>query len=65
MSCFFRGKLGLHGGENMDKKQDKQGKSAEAVEKGWPGVIITDPQGSYTGRPKDTHEVPVQDVDDL
>ena len=27
--------------------------------------ILTDPQGSYTGRPVDTDEVPVQDADDL
>ena len=25
----------------------------------------TDPQGSYTGRPKDVGDVPVQDADDL
>ena len=25
----------------------------------------TDPNGSYTGRPDDLHEVPVQDADDL
>lgn len=25
----------------------------------------TDPQGSYTGRPWDADEVPVQDADDL
>lgn len=25
----------------------------------------TDPQGSWTGRPLDPHEVPVQDADDL
>lgn len=25
----------------------------------------TDPMGSWTGRPLDPHEVPVQDVDDL
>lgn len=29
------------------------------------GKIVTDPQGSYTGRPEDNYEVPVQDVDDL
>lgn len=28
-------------------------------------IIRTDPQGSYTGRPNDPYEVPVQDVDDL
>ncbi len=27
--------------------------------------IVTDPQGSYTGRPKDREEIPVQDADDL
>ena len=27
--------------------------------------IITDPNGSYTGRPKDPYEKPVQDADDL
>ncbi len=25
----------------------------------------TDPQGSYTGKPEDPNEVPVQDADDL
>jgi len=25
----------------------------------------TDPQGSYTGKPEDPNEKPVQDVDDL
>ena len=28
-------------------------------------VIHTDPNGSYTGRPLDPNEKPVQDVDDL
>lgn len=28
-------------------------------------VIHTDPQGSYTGRPENVYEVPVQDADDL
>ncbi len=27
--------------------------------------IITDPNGSYTGRPKDPYEKPIQDADDL
>ena len=27
--------------------------------------IVTDPNGSYTGRPKNPEETPVQDVDDL
>ncbi len=27
--------------------------------------IVTDPNGSYTGRPLDIREQPVQDADDL
>lgn len=27
--------------------------------------IITDPNGSYTGKPSDREEFPVQDADDL
>lgn len=27
--------------------------------------IVTDPNGSYTGRGRDPHEKPVQDADDL
>lgn len=27
--------------------------------------IQTDPQGSYTGRPENPYETPVQDADDL
>lgn len=27
--------------------------------------IVTDPFGSYTGKPEDPHERPVQDADDL
>lgn len=27
--------------------------------------IVTDPQGSYTGRPANWEELPVQDADDL
>ncbi len=27
--------------------------------------IITDPNGSYTGRPMDPNERPIQDADDL
>lgn len=30
-----------------------------------PTPIITDPNGSYTGRPKDPTERPIQDADDL
>lgn len=28
-------------------------------------IIITDPDGSYTGRPLDPEEKPLQDADDL
>ncbi len=30
-----------------------------------PAPIIVDPLGSYTGRPEDPYETPVQDADDL
>ena len=29
------------------------------------GLFFADPQGSYTGRPVDRGELPVQDADDL
>ena len=29
------------------------------------GIPTADPQGSYTGRPSDPYEQPVQDADDL
>ena len=28
-------------------------------------IICTDPNGSYTGRPQDPNERPIQDADDL
>ena len=28
-------------------------------------IIVVDPNGSYTGRPLDANEKPVQDADDL
>ena len=30
-----------------------------------PAPIVTDPNGSYTGRPRDPEDKPVQDADDL
>jgi len=30
-----------------------------------PMPIVTDPNGSYTGRPMDPYERPIQDADDL
>lgn len=30
-----------------------------------PAPIVTDPNGSYTGRPGDPDDMPVQDADDL
>ena len=30
-----------------------------------PSPIVTDPNGSYTGRPKDPEDRPIQDADDL
>ena len=36
--------------DTMEKKEEK---------------IVTDPNGSYTGRPRDPEEKPIQDADDL
>ena len=30
-----------------------------------PGPVISDPLGSYTGRPFDLWDLPIQDADDL
>lgn len=30
-----------------------------------PAPIVTDPNGSYTGRPRDPEDRPIQDADDL
>lgn len=30
-----------------------------------PAPVVTDPNGSYTGRPKNPYEKPIQDADDL
>ena len=30
-----------------------------------PAPIVTDPNGSYTGRPRDPDDRPIQDADDL
>ena len=30
-----------------------------------PAPIVTDPNGSYTGRPRDPGDKPIQDADDL
>ena len=48
----------------MSKSNELEGIQGKAL-KHSDKVIQTDPQGSYTGRPKDPYEVPVQDADDL
>lgn len=51
----------------MEKKQEKKGKQKkdklEAILRMGPDPA--DPQGSYTGRPVNVRETPVQDADDL
>ena len=48
------------------KKQDKKKAIPTIPPEGvCSGAIQTDPLGSYTGRPEELWEVPVQDVDDL
>ena len=48
-----QGKLSA-GGAGVIKKEKKKRE-----------VIVTDPFGSYTGRPSDPQERPIQDADDL
>lgn len=43
--------------KNKQEKKDKKDMRKKPV--------ITDPQGSYTGRPVELYETPVQDADDL
>ena len=56
------------GGENMKKHRSNFNigfPDAVNSENQEIPVIHTDPNGSYTGRPLDPDEVPVQDADDL
>jgi hypothetical protein len=45
------------------RRKDGGGKPAKSMTR--LGSDTTDPQGSYTGRPADPREKPVQDADDL
>ena len=46
-------------------KKEKQSPMAKAMALTDLSSDKTDPNGSYTGRPEDPREVPVQDADDL
>lgn len=49
--------------KNIKKAQDKANSATQAFIS--PESFKNDPQGSYTGRPKNANEVPTQDADDL
>ncbi len=50
----------------MTDNQKKAATSSADPQKGNNAApIVTDPLGSYTGRPADPYEVPIQDADDL
>ena len=52
----------------MRKKKKPEFPEIPAVRKllkDLPTPIVADPNGSYTGRPMDPYEKPVQDADDL
>lgn len=53
--------------KDTDKKGDKAGSKAERAAKSFvkESSIAHDPGGSYTGRPQEKGEKPVQDADDL
>lgn len=43
----------------------KHKKASAQNDSWWPAAQKTDPQGSWTGKPEDPYEMPVQDADDL
>lgn len=49
------------------KKRNKIEQRANAVAKAYLSseMLKTDPQGSYTGKPENKYDKPVQDADDL
>ena len=57
----------------MDKQRNSKGKESKAQRKAqqvvdaYVGVsqLKADPMGSWTGKPQNANEVPVQDADDL
>ena len=49
--------------KNISKAQEKADLATQAFIS--PKSFENDPQGSYTGCPKDSNEVPTQDADDL
>lgn len=50
----------------MKKYQKPDAKTQEVIDAYVsPKMKRSDPQGSYTGKPVDKYEVPVQDADDL
>lgn len=53
--------------EKKDEKNSRPMQRAQEVVKCYTGKaqLKCDPQGSWTGKPRDAGEVPVQDVDDL
>ena len=59
---FAEDRLFCKKGARTMKKRKKEQKTGEAW---WPGHAQTDPQGSWTGKPDDPMEKPVQDADDL
>ena len=48
-------------GKDRNKKKNKTIETRMATE----ASMQNDPNGSYTGRPRDKDEIPVQDADDL
>ncbi len=57
--------------KNADQKKSSHSKDCPPLTKQVINQVIrmksckTDPQGSYTGKPVNPYEVPVQDADDL
>lgn len=51
--------------KEMRKKSDPTNAALSVIHTDEDSEIITDPQGSWTGVPRDRYDYPVQDADDL
>lgn len=58
-------KLNLEVSKMRKRFEKRTARLGETVPKRFQDPIVTDPNGSYTGRPKDPDDRPIQDADDL
>lgn len=58
-------KVSLDGSNNTDTNKERNRTHPNSLCSLYEGNPMCDPNGSYTGKPADEYEVPVQDADDL